>query len=293
MILRLDPRRPSLAIGWILLMLNVSQAFTSHPHQQRRFHHLSRLLATSASIVDHDFSSPFFWDEFYEQQLASLDTTSTGSVDNAIQNTPQDDSTAENNNIPAFVFEWHDSISLQDLAEVIPVESKCLMVGCGNSFLPQVVLDRKESIHLTLLDTSRACLDQLEAHYGTKEVSFVCGSATKMASYFVKNTEEPNHYYDCIVDKGLTDAFMCGEGWERPVEALLTESAKLLDPQRGGLYLLVSYKMGPAIQELFQEMCDAVNEDLVWEWEFDSPALSNHRVSVSLATVRPRNKALP
>ena len=232
-----------------------------------RLHRQHSSLRSSSSSLDHDFSSPYFWDEFYEKQLTLQRENNKNEVVNEGD----------------FVFEWHDSIPLEDLAALIPDNSSCLMVGCGNSLLPQVVLDRNDNIPITLLDTSRACLEQLEGRYGTKDVSFVCGSATEMASYFVDDSTT----FDCIVDKGLTDAFMCGEGWETPVESLLRESSKLFHPQRGGMYLLVSYKLGPAIQELIQEMCDAASEDLVWEWEFDSQPLSNHRVSVSLARVRP------
>jgi len=62
----------------------------------------------------------------------------------------------------------------------------------------------------------------------------------------------------------LTDALMCGEGWEGPVRALLRESMHLVNPNLGGrmYYILVSYKIGRAIQTAIQEMCDEIALEL-------------------------------
>jgi hypothetical protein len=274
--------------SWLLvaILTTTHDAFSFQPQPPIRWRRIHPRIYASSSM-NHDFSSPYFWDEFYEQQLSSLEEQ---------EEPPEENNKTKNSTTSAFVFEWHDSISLPDLAALVPPDSSCLMVGCGNSFLPQAVLDRNDNIHITLLDTSRTCLEQLQDQYCADNVTLVCGSATEMASHFVGPyyfADNPNPtYFDSIVDKGLTDALMCGDGWERPMEKLLKESSKVFHPQRGGRYILVSYKIGAAIQELFQEMCDAVSEDLVWEWEFDTEPLSNHRVSVSIATVRPKEQVL-
>lgn len=258
---------------------------------------------TSAS-VEADFSSVYFWEKFYQQMIQdqqeiippkeSDDPTDTAS-----------DSIVDN----AFVFEWHDSIPLETIAATIPPGSNCLMVGCGNSLLPQVVLDREKDVSITLLDTSQTCLEQLQRQYGGyPEVRYACASALEMAQHLVGDTVQEDTanvaffcdtqatYFDVILDKGLVDALMCGEGWEGPVESLLRESSRIVDPQRGGTYLLVSYKIAPAIQEAFQELSDSaasiVSADggpqLEWNWDFDMEDLSNDRVSISMATIRPK-----
>lgn len=250
-----------------------------------------------SSVAQQDFSSPYYWEDFYQQ------------LENNIENTPKNDE--NDTKEPSFVVEWHDSIPLEDLAALIPTTTtthdattNCLMVGCGTSLLPQAVLDRhlsdKHKFHLTLLDTSKTCVQQLQRYYkplyGDESLSYVCASATDMSKHFLSNNSNNNQqqYFNVIVDKGLTDAFMCGEGWEKPVQDLLRESTKLFHPTSGGTYIMVSYKLNPTIQTLIQEMCNTsgkeTNDDnLVWEWDFNIQPLSNDRVSVSVATVRQEN----
>jgi hypothetical protein len=189
-----------------------------------------------------DFSAPSEWDTFYQEN----DT-----------------------------FEWHASVSLERIASYIPNSSDCLMVGCGNSKLPEIVLSTCIDPRIVLLDTSQTCLDQLEESYGST-VEYQCGDATKLSSLFGDREKR----FDIIVDKGLTDAILCGEGWNGPLETLFQEAATVLPSS--GLYLLISYKLSSSTKEFLREVGDEVGFD----WEFDLPKDSNHRVSVSLARKR-------
>jgi Methyltransferase domain len=257
-----------------------SKCIQPRPRMTARAQLLFPSLTDDPSLAD--FSSPYFWEGFYKQQLAAGINQSTIELGTSQNYT---------NNKPAFVFDWHESIPLQDLANLIPAHSRCLMVGCGNSRLPQLVLNRQDHVHITLLDNSPTCVEQLKAlyHKQDQQVECVCASATDMASYF-QQQDSSTTMFDMIVDKGLTDAFMCGDAWERPVEDLLRESTHLLNTNEhngGGIYLLVSYKMSPNVQCVFQRLTEKVGGDSVqWCWDFDIQSLSNHRVSVSMARVR-------
>ena len=83
---------------------------------------------STSSALEADFSSVYFWEKFYQRMVQDQEQmprseSSEDSLDEA--------STNSDNN--GFVFEWHDSISLETLAGIIPSGAKCLMVGCGNS----------------------------------------------------------------------------------------------------------------------------------------------------------------
>ena len=255
------------------------------------------------AAVEGDFSCVYFWENFYQRMVQDQQQIPPKVNDDLT------DEASDSNVDNGFVFEWHDSIPLENIAALIPPSSNCLMVGCGNSLLPQVVLDREENISITLLDTSQTCLEQLQLQYGDcPEVSYACGSALEMAHHFVGDTVKDDTanvaffcdtqptYFDVILDKGLVDALMCGDGWEGPVESLLRESSRIVDPQSGGTYLLVSYKIAPAIQEAFQELSDSATSivaadggpQLEWNWDFDMKEISNDRVSISIATIRPK-----
>jgi hypothetical protein len=238
-----------------------------------------------AAETDFDFSSPAAWDDFYKKLQADKKQIEEdeGLKDDNAEMTPT-------------VYEWHDSIPLPSLAELIPPNSDCLFVGCGNSLLPQAVLDADKNIKMALLDTSETCLDQLKQQYGNhNEISYICGSATDMSKHFPLKDCKVN----TIVDKGLTDALMCGEGWPGPLECLLSESSKIFhktffwhgkNNNESARYILISYKLMTSTKEFIQETCNKVGNDKVaWKWQFDVENLSSDRVSVSIATIRPFN----
>ena len=189
-----------------------------------------------------DFSSHLEWDKFYEDN-------------------------------PCW-FEWHDSVPLERIASHIPHNSDCLMVGCGNSMLPAVTLFSRTSTRINLLDTSPKCIEQLKEFYGSA-LEYTLGDATRLTTLF-----PPDKRFDIIVDKGLTDAILCGEGFDTFLERLYQEASQVLRC-KSGLYLLISYRLSKSNKDFLTEIGDSVEMD----WEFDLPD-SNDRVSVSMARKR-------
>jgi hypothetical protein len=246
--------------------LKPPKAPSSGYNNHKYVHKTTSTFFASSSKASFDFASPKEWDMFYQEQ----------------QRQPN----------PAVV-EWHDSVPLEDIAAVVPPHGTCLMVGCGNSRLPKLMLERPlPPRELVLLDTSQACLDQLQKLYGTSSssslhngtvtaIDYVCGDATQLSSYFCgdnrqgdKNDKSPTrlcHQFDIIVDKGLTDAILCSEGWDWPLERMFHEAAKVLTPYRGK-YLLISYQLPVSTQEFLVQ----VGKQVGLQWEF----------GVSLSTLR-------
>jgi len=223
-----------------VLLLPASIAFT----------HLSPLAPRQSFIRltsnrDFDFSSKAGWNQFYQ---------------------------TEHN-----VVEWHSSVALEDLVVAyIPPNADCLMVGCGNSRLPRVVLDVNDgSTKLTCLDSSGTCLEQLVTQFQSEEEkpSMVCGDAVELH----KTLGNPENQFDIIVDKGLLDALLCGEGWNGPVERLMLGAIQRLRGP-GSRYLLVSYRLPSSTMDFLKEVTHPC-----LEWDFARPE-GNSRVQVSLAT---------
>lgn len=153
------------------------------------------------------------------------------------------------------VIEWHSAMPLETIADQIdPASRQCLIVGCGMSRLPEVVAERRPSTAITLLDSSPTCIEQMRARYGSN-MEYMTGDATNMASSL---TRAP----DTIVDKGLIDALLCGEGWDRSLRLLLAEAAKALQP--GGVYILVSYQLPSSTKAFMEDASDGL------EWEFEA-----------------------
>lgn len=174
--------------------------------------------------------------------------------------------------------EWHASIHLEDIAALLKADPPdnlagldILVVGCGNSELPSVLLQECTHSKIVLLDTSATCLELLEATYGDL-LEYVQGDATRIDVLF------PDQKFDFIVDKGLADAIFCGEGWEGPIQRLFQAAGKVLRP-RTGKYLLVSYKLPSSTKDFLA----TIGREAGLKWDFDLPEKSNEKVGVSLA----------
>jgi hypothetical protein len=219
--------------------------------------HLSLSSSSSRqSAKSFDFSSPAGWESYYRRKelLSDLD----------VQEGPEHD-------------EWHSSLPLETVASLIPNDADCLCVGCGTSRLPSAILHRrrrerqKQQVEnrIVLFDSSPSCLRLLEKTYKS-DVEYVCGDATKLSTYFCPTVtsevseEQMNcSTFDIIVDKGLTDAILCSEGFDGPLCQLMIESSKVL--KQGGRYLLISYSMPASSQDFIRELGRTVG----LEWEFD------------------------
>jgi hypothetical protein len=165
------------------------------------------------------------------------------------------------------VVEWHASVPLEGIADKVPLEAKCLMVGTGLSHLPAAVLERQKA-SITLQDSSETCMQQLRDRYG-ETMQYAVGDATKLSDFIQGD-------FDMVLDKGLMDAIFCGEGWDSPITALIEESCGLL--KTGGAYLLVSYRLPTSTQDFLV----AAGKKVGLEWEFDGEG-SNDRVGISMA----------
>lgn len=210
----------------------------------------STLRRCTHCFASFDFSSPSEWDTFYQQEKESNEDA----------------------------IEWHSSIPLEKIASFVPEGSKCLVPGCGNSKLPQVILSQVPDVSITLLDSSQTCINQLKEEYGSSIADYHCGDATKLSDLFPFPTAQNNQdKFDIIIDKGLSDAILCGEGWNGPLERLCKEASAILKDETGQ-YLLISYRLPKSTQAFLQE----VGQEVGLEWQFELPD-SNNRVSVSRA----------
>ncbi|CAJ1962382.1 unnamed protein product [Cylindrotheca closterium] len=201
---------------------------------------------TSLSSAAFDFSSPAEWDKFYQTE----------------EETNQEH------------VEWHSSIPLETIASYVTPDSKCLIPGCGNSRLPDVLLASVPGIRISLQDSSTICMSQMEKKYGSSIEGYYCGDATKLQDQFPSMEEK----FDTILDKGLSDALFCNEAWDYWISSLLRGACKILKEETG-IYLLISYKLPKSTQEFLQEL----GAEIGLEWTFDVLEYSNNRVGLSMA----------
>ena len=214
---------------------------------------------STTTLQDFDFSCTAEWETFYQEESRNKEQPIT---------------------------EWHSSVDVQDVLQHIPVSSatygastpRCLLVGCGTSEIPSALLqllqnnpnqtyNNKEQM-ISLLDSSPTCMQRLKERYGDGTFDLICGDALHLES-----TLPGDSRYDVVLDKGLMDAFLCGDDWDRTIVPLLEGASKVLNPK--GRYLLVSYKLATSTREFLRDRVPSL------EWEFDVEG-SNDRVGISI-----------
>lgn len=227
-------------------------------------------------LTSYDFTTTMGWETFY-QDCQSKDDDLTAAATTTTKVT---------------TFEWHDSVALDEVIahHTTAVGAKtCLIPGCGNDVqLPErLLLSLPPTAQVHCVDTSSTCLEQLKRHLGDDHrVTYHCNDAIDLLDLQQQQRQQqqrqqqPPFRYDVIFDKGLMDAIMCGEGWDKPLSSLFAAAAKCLTPNQG-TYLLISYRLSNSTKRFLQE----VGEREGLTWTFDLPE-SNKRVSVSKALKR-------
>ena len=245
--------------------------------------------AEELSLDQFDFASLKGWDEFYRQLETPLPLPTPTPTANA------DKDTQELSDDGVFEFEWHSSISHSSIISEIDIGSKVLFVGTGNSNLPRQLYDAHAHAHananggkteVACMDYSQPCIDMLQSLHRTEcpRMTFACGDATDLVRTLERQGIDADSSFDYIVDKGLMDAMMCGEGWDSSddgtgcggVLQYLTEAKRAL--KSGGTFVLVSYKLSAATRDYLQ----GVGASLGIRWTLDIGDKSNERVSFSL-----------
>mmetsp|Transcript_19026 Transcript_19026/g.20965 ORF Transcript_19026/g.20965 Transcript_19026/m.20965 type:complete len:211 (+) Transcript_19026:83-715(+) len=128
------------------------------------------LKSSSSSSSFVDFSSSSEWETFYREEEHAGEEGQIEGVEPGASAT-----TAATILATTHITEWHSSISLDDIASIVPSNGRCLLIGCGNSLLPDRILERQKNVpivtpplrSLVLLDTSPTCLDQLRQRLDT------------------------------------------------------------------------------------------------------------------------------
>jgi hypothetical protein len=163
-------------------------------------------------------------------------------------------------------------------------KTRVLMIGCGTSRLPEAF--DANLYDCTLLDAAPTCIDTLRRRYGDETYSYIVGDALRL---------HRNHTgmgtFDYVVDKGLMDALLCGEGWSLWVRQLLDSVHNVLssddDDNNAGRYILVSYRLPTSTMAFLQNVAGSVLE---WNFQVDG---SNPRVMISIARRRRRHQQQP
>jgi hypothetical protein len=158
-------------------------------------------------------------------------------------------------------------------------KTRVLMIGCGTSRLPEAF--DANLYDCTLLDAAPTCIDTLRRRYGDDAYTYIVGDALRL---------HRNHTgvgtFDYVVDKGLMDALLCGEGWSLWVRQLLDSVHNVLsddDDDNAGRYILVSYRLPSSTMAFLQNVAGSVLE---WNFQVDG---SNPRVMISIARRRQRH----
>ena len=223
-----------------------------------------------------DFSSRVGWDNFYKEGNQSDEESSLEELE----------------------YEWHSNIAhsviVNAIAPTIDAAFKyyaaadnnelpsIILVGTGNSALPRILHDAFDTpVRVTCLDYSPVCVEMIQKMYSDicPNMDFVLGDATRL-KHAVNNSK-----YDVIVDKGLLDALMCGEGFDSDLEKLMVGVDDVLTRHEWGMYILICFELSKSNRKFLVELADrGESHNTTLLWDFDIPVGSeNGRATFNLA----------
>jgi EEF1A lysine methyltransferase 4 len=148
-------------------------------------------------------------------------------------------------------FDWY--VSFKELspilkALVLPISSRILVVGCGNSRL-SLDMYKAGYKNITNIDIAESVISTMKEMAIKEEIGlemeWIVGDATSM-------TNVDDQSFDLVIDKGTLDAVLCGSGYEVP-NKLLQEMYRVV---KNGAPVLVVTHSGPA------------NRKFLFEWNF-------------------------
>lgn len=238
-----------------------------------------------------DYSSRLGWDDFYENGIKKRrqeEEDGPIEVGVVVESSPTE-----------YEYEWHSHIPHSAIAEAIrPAISEAssrrsrgrapsiLLVGCGNSALPRALHDAFDyDVRVTCLDYSPACIDAMRSLYGNAypNVDFVVGDATDLGGVVWNGgggagdrSGGNTRRFDVVVDKGLLDALMCGEGFD--VERLMGGINDVLVPHGWGMHILICFPLSVASKRILEEL-----PGLVWDFDIPVEGSEDGRASFNLA----------
>lgn len=224
-----------------------------------------------------DFSSKQGWEDFYKNgQLLPAE----GSVS-------------------SLEYEWHSHIPHSAVIETISSSIEAafrhyscdckmpsiLVIGCGNSSLPRILHDAFDHpVRVTCLDYSKVCIDMIQEMYSglCPNMDFIVGDATKLKEVVCNNYVEADcHQYDIVIDKGLMDALMCGEGFD--VDNLQKEIDNVLTANDWGMHVLICFPLIRGIKQRLVELGQHRDEkNLFWKFDLPVEGVGNGRASFNV-----------
>ena len=219
-----------------------------------------------------DFSSKQGWEDFYSNGQLIPEERSLSSLE----------------------YEWHSHIPHSAIIEIISSsidkasrhyseDSKMpaiLIIGCGNSSLPRVLHDAfSHPVRITCLDYSKVCIDMIQEMYRNlcPNMDFIVGDATKLREVISSRNNE----YDIVIDKGLMDALMCGEGFD--LDNLQTEIDHVLTVNDWGMHVLICFPLIKSLKERLVELGQhSDRSNLSWRFDLPVEGVSNGRASFNV-----------
>ena len=172
-----------------------------------------------------------------------------------------------------------------------------LLVGCGNSALPRVLHDAfGVPVRVTCLDYSSVCIELVKSMYGEScpNMDFAVGDATALREVQwesddgARGKQSPTEsdkvrakkHFDVVIDKGLLDALMCGDGFD--LEKLVTSVNSVLTPREWGMHVLVCFPLSRSTKQSLDDLGNSSVPNLAWEFDIPVKGSENGRARFNL-----------
>jgi EEF1A lysine methyltransferase 4 len=130
-------------------------------------------------------------------------------------------------------FEWYYGYEYfrETIRDVIPLNGKVMIAGCGSSNMPGDMADDGYE-DVVASDWSRVVIAQLKYRYrDVPQISYFQGNMI--------DTDLPEGIYSAIIDKALFDSLLCSQASSTTVAQYVYEVERLLNDD--GVFIIISY----------------------------------------------------
>ncbi|KAL7550871.1 hypothetical protein ACHAWF_014077 [Thalassiosira exigua] len=239
-----------------------------------------------------DFSCKLGWDGFYKTGLERV--RSDGPVGDTVE---------------ALEYEWHPHIPPSTIVDAIAPAimasaeyysspssetnrlPSILLVGCGNSALPRVVHDAFGiPVHVTCLDYSSVCIQMIKSMYEPTcpNMDFIQGDATRLHQVEWGGGLSGGKRFDVIVDKGLLDALMCGEGFD--IQSFMEGMNDVLTTNNWGRHILICFRLSKSPKQDLIDLGNVNKPGLAWDFDIPVAGSEVGRASFNMGRRRERQQ---
>mmetsp|Transcript_18480 Transcript_18480/g.41815 ORF Transcript_18480/g.41815 Transcript_18480/m.41815 type:complete len:277 (-) Transcript_18480:55-885(-) len=168
-----------------------------------------------AGTIEPDIGDTEYWEAYYEEELADVDDRTGADA------------------VFDWFFGWTEVRPIIEPLTGLGLDGEVLHLGCGNSALPEEMLDFGGYRRQTCVDICRSVVQHMEARNSLRPgLRWIAADCTDLTTVL------PSDGFGLVIDKGAMDVFLARDEHALAVASFIKEAFRLTSP--GGYYVSIN-----------------------------------------------------